>query len=137
MTARYGWVIDKDHLWTGSQWGRAMTNNDLSGRYRVAGSPVAWFVMGYARRWVADEMWVVDDDGYDVLVETGDGEWVRDPDRVIVVMVGDDREHVVDIGDLTALNDDDYCTECGQIGCTADGRDRDNDNSNANPGETT
>jgi len=44
--------------------------------------------------------------------------------RVVVVMVGDDREHTVDPEDLTRLDDDAYCAECGQIGCTGDGRDR-------------
>lgn len=34
-----------------------------------------------------------------------------------VVMVGDDREHVVDADDCTPLEDGRYCTTCGQIGC--------------------
>jgi hypothetical protein len=45
--------------------------------------------------------------------------------NLVVVMVGDDREHIVDPDDCTALDDDAYCHECGQIGCTMDGRDRD------------
>jgi len=44
--------------------------------------------------------------------------------RVVVVMVGDDQAHTVDVEDLTQINDEDYCYECGQVGCTADGRDR-------------
>ncbi len=35
----------------------------------------------------------------------------------IYIMVGDDRRHHVDLHDVTPLNDDDYCGECGQIGC--------------------
>ncbi len=37
--------------------------------------------------------------------------------RLIVVMVGDDREWSVEPADLTPLDDDDYCAGCGQIGC--------------------
>ena len=44
--------------------------------------------------------------------------------RARVVMVGDDQEHVVEPGDLVKIDDEDYCHECGQVGCTADGRDR-------------
>ena len=50
---------------------------------------------------------------------------VDDADRVRVVMVGDDREHVVFRDDLRAIDDLDYCLQCGQIGCAHDGRDRD------------
>lgn len=45
-----------------------------------------------------------------IQIETG---------RILAVMVGDDREHSVDPDDCTLLNDDDYCSECGQVGCTA------------------
>ena len=46
----------------------------------------------------------------------------EDWSRVIVVMVGDDREHVVQVEDLEPLGDGAWCGECGQIGCTNDGR---------------
>jgi hypothetical protein len=39
--------------------------------------------------------------------------------NVVMVMVGDDREHVIDPDDVNALDDDEYCPECGQVGCTA------------------
>jgi hypothetical protein len=51
-----------------------------------------------------------DDDVY--TVETG---------MVLMVMVGDDRRHVIDPEDITELSDDDYCPGCGQIGCKAYG----------------
>jgi hypothetical protein len=35
----------------------------------------------------------------------------------IYVMVGDDRKHHIDLHDVTSLDDDEYCSECGQIGC--------------------
>ena len=45
-----------------------------------------------------------------------DGEWVDgDGARVRVVMVGD-HEWTVDAGDCTPLSEDDYCSECGQVG---------------------
>lgn len=39
-----------------------------------------------------------------------------------VVMVGDDTEHLVQTHDLTVLPEEAFCLECGQIGCTHDGR---------------
>lgn len=60
-------------------------------------------------------MWT-DEDGFDHLVD--DGGFVR------VIMVGDDAVHTVDPDDLRTLDDLDYCAECGQIGCTHDGRER-------------
>lgn len=35
----------------------------------------------------------------------------------IMVMVGDDRPHHVDRHDMTPLEEDEFCHECGQIGC--------------------
>ena len=51
-----------------------------------------------------------------------DTEWSgieNETGMIEVVMVGDDRVFVVDPDDLTAISEDDYCPECGQIGCTA------------------
>jgi hypothetical protein len=38
-----------------------------------------------------------------------------------VTMVGDDTRHLVDVDDLTELPREDFCGECGQIGCSHDG----------------
>lgn len=38
-----------------------------------------------------------------------------------VTMVGDDTRHLVDIDDLEPLPREDFCGECGQIGCDHDG----------------
>lgn len=43
-------------------------------------------------------------------------------DRVLVIMVGDDRQHDVGVDELTVIPEDSYCHSCGQIGCTHDGR---------------
>lgn len=70
------------------------------------------------------------DDGY-VIVRLSDEcpleteEQTYETDTVTAVMIGDDREFVIDVDDLTAIDDLDYCSECGQIGCGHDGRDRD------------
>lgn len=37
--------------------------------------------------------------------------------KVIVVMVGDDRKHAVDPEDCTPIASEDFCGECGQMGC--------------------
>ena len=42
-------------------------------------------------------------------------------ERANVIMVGDDREHEVEVDSLTRLDEDDFCSGCGQIGCTAYG----------------
>lgn len=41
-------------------------------------------------------------------------------DHFYGVMVGDDREFLVDFEDVELIDDDDYCGGCGQIGCTAE-----------------
>lgn len=46
----------------------------------------------------------------------------RPDGRMIVRMVGDDRDWDVDPTDAMPLDDDEFCTECGQIGCAHDGR---------------
>lgn len=80
---------------------------DLDARYSVDGyEGIAFYLRGYVER-------------YDP--ETGE-DIGEDRDYVRAVMVGDDREHVIDVSDLTRLADEDYCGVCGQIGCTHDGR---------------
>lgn len=48
----------------------------------------------------------------------------RETGMARMVMVGDDHVHIIDPEDVTAIPEDDYCASCGQVGCTADGRDR-------------
>lgn len=50
------------------------------------------------------------------FVET-DREEIVDKTKAIVIMVGDDDEWVVDTDDLEPISEDDFCYECGQIGC--------------------
>lgn len=56
-----------------------------------------------------------------------DTEWtgIEEPTGMVkMVMVGDDREHIIDPADCTVIPEEAYCSSCGQIGCTADGRER-------------
>ena len=88
---------------------------DLDARYRVDGWPkVAVYISGYVRTPLVDVQtgelvrnWLGEcDEAYDV-----------DRTRVLVVMVGGNREHEVDVEDLVPISDDEYCSCCGQIGC--------------------
>ena len=73
------------------------------------GEGIAFRVYGWQTEPDADTEWT----GYEV--RTG---------NVIVVMVGDDQQFVVDPEDVTPLAREDYCGECGQVGCCHDGLDR-------------
>lgn len=41
-----------------------------------------------------------------------------DGSSVHAVMIGDDAEWVLNADDLTPLGEDDYCSSCGQVGCS-------------------
>lgn len=102
---------------------------DFSARYMVEGwRGVAYRLLGYAKVWEPSMFIGTDDQGEDYeYEEPGEGEWVDDTSRVIAVMVGDDHKQTVDIEDLTVLGELDYCSECGQVGCSHDRRDRSED----------
>lgn len=78
--------------------------------YTVAGwSGIAWDVLG----------WEIEPDA--------DTEWSgveRRTGNLVVVMIGDDRHFSVHPDEVSPLDEDAYCHECGQIGCTHDGRER-------------
>lgn len=102
---------------------RSMTL-DMSARYRVNGYPgIAFAVRGYAQQWEPFTCLTLDpESGEECEAQTADGEWYDDVTQVIVTAIGDDRKVTVPIDDLTPLSDDAYCHECGQLDCTADGR---------------
>lgn len=78
-----------------------------AGAFTVRQYPgIAWRVLGWETEPDEDTEW----SGYEV--RTG---------RVVAVMVGDDRHFSLDVDDVAALPREDYCGECGQIGCTHDG----------------
>jgi hypothetical protein len=81
--------------------------------YTVRGhGGIAWRVLGWETEPDEDTEW----SGYEN--RTG---------RVITIMVGDNHRFVFDPDDLTPLEREDYCGECGQIGCAHDGLDRSED----------
>lgn len=83
-----------------------MTELDLDARFSVAGyGGIAFYLLDYVK--VRDEDYEWSGIEYD------------DREKVQAVMVGDDRVHEIDVDDLTEISDDDYCPECGQIGCKA------------------
>ena len=102
------------------------TEIDFSANYRIAGyGGIAWYLRSYAKQYT-EESWEYiegdpDDQGSYMYNEP---EEIEDRSRVIAVMVGDDREFEVDIEDITLLPREDFCGQCGQIGCTHDGYDR-------------
>jgi hypothetical protein len=106
-----------------------MTAVDFDARYRVDGyGGVAFYLEGYAttEEYEGDYLVCEDEECDHHLSEMcwaeGDTSIVTDHDHVIAAMVGDDRKHTVSVDDLSLLADDDYCSGCGQVGCTADGR---------------
>lgn len=78
----------------------------MNAHYRHAAYPgVAWWIK---RPCVVNEY---DEDTGELIHE-------EDSDRfVVAVMVGDDREFIHDVDELTRLAETEYCHECGQIGC--------------------
>lgn len=53
----------------------------------------------------------------DLCWTEGDTSLVTDLDWVYAVMVGDDREHLVEVSSLTLLPENEFCHGCGQTGC--------------------
>lgn len=103
-----------------------MTNEefDFDATYKVEGyNGIAWRVDQYAVEEYEVEIPHEVENDYGELETTYeyDIELVEDRTRVVCHMVGDDREFIHDITDLTKLSDDEYCPECGQIGCKAYG----------------
>lgn len=97
---------------------------NMDARYSVSYMPgVAFYLRGYATRereiaqsfcWHSNS--APHDDDCEFFYEL---EEVPNYDMVRAVMVGDDREHLIDVDDLISIEDDDYCPGCGQIGCGA------------------
>lgn len=74
---------------------------------------VAYSVNGYsgvAFRALGHPIESVDCDGFETANE----------DMVQVVMIGDDRVFTVDMEDLTPIEREEFCGQCGQIGCGHD-----------------
>lgn len=82
-------------------------NTFAADAYRVHGyNGVAWHVYGWE------------------TIPTEETEWSGLEDRtgnVVCVMIGDDTHFTFSPEDITPLDREDYCGQCGQIGCLHDG----------------
>lgn len=98
---------------------------DMDARYSVQGwGGIAFYLLGYDTEWTQEE-WIYcgegdEDDEANYLYN--EPEEIENTDRVRAVMVGDDRVFTFDLDELTPIADEDYCHECGQIGCKGDFR---------------
>ena len=70
---------------------------------------VAWYVLGWQTEPDKDTEWTG--------LESRTG-------RLVCMMVGDDEHHAIDPDAVRPLAREDYCGDCGQIGCGHDGLDR-------------
>ena len=85
-----------------------MTEIDFDSTYAVDEyRGIAWHLLGYEIIYDEDYEW--------------SGVTYENKERVRAYMIGDDREFVFDIDQLTKLDDSEYCPGCGQIGCGAYG----------------
>ena len=92
------------------------TEINFDEHYAVEGyRGIAFYLLGFATETVEVQ---ITDEFEDGPVYFYDHETVEDRSMVRAVMVGDNREHIVDVDDLTMIADEDYCPECGQIGCS-------------------
>jgi ribosomal protein S27E len=94
----------------------------------LANQDAAYTVRGYegiAWRFIEQEtmmsFWVECEDCGDEESCCWDEEEEVFTGNVRMHMVGDDRGFIFDPDDCTIINDEAYCPECGQIGCTASG----------------
>ncbi len=85
-------------------------DSSFDGAYTQSGyKGIAWRVLG----------WETEPDE--------DTEWTGMENRtgmLVCRMIGDDRDFIFDPDDIEPLDRDEYCSECGQIGCGHDGLDR-------------
>ena len=68
----------------------------------TTGPGVAWWILGWQTEPDEDTEWTGIENRTDYLV---------------AMMVGDDAHHLIEEDEIQALSRDDYCGECGQLGC--------------------
>lgn len=95
---------------------------DFDARYRLSGSSIAYWLKGYSttEEYEGDQLLCDDEDCDHQLSELcwaeGDTPIVTDLEWVIAVMVGDDREHLLEVSELTLITDPVVCP-CGDTQC--------------------
>jgi hypothetical protein len=86
---------------------------DFDAHYMVEGyGKIAWYLLGYVTTTVEVHDGFSENQYADYELEE-----IEDRDVVRAVMVGDDREHWIGVEDLILLDEDNYCSCCGQVGC--------------------
>ncbi len=110
--------VESPHNTTDTTNGQAAI--DFDAHYRVDGyRGIAWSLIGYAHETLPTICYGEDEDGNEVELEDwSETERVDDLTKVVAVMVGDDRKFTFDVDEVTPINEDAFCHECGQIGCT-------------------
>lgn len=100
------------------------TDEDFRTVWRIDGcGNVAFRVTGWVMEYqVDDDQIICPDDECDhqlseMCWEAGHGAIVQSDEWIKAVMIGDDREDSYHIDTLSPLTDDQFCRECGQIGC--------------------
>lgn len=100
-----------------------MKELDFSKHYRVEDSPgIAWYlhspVMEREPECTGHPADYDDPMGETVYCDGScNDEPIESDTQVYAVMVGDDRKHIIDIEDLVPIEEEDFCRDCGQIGC--------------------
>jgi len=90
----------------------AWTRGDHVRHPRFAGVAL-WFVgYKYHQECDLDDVWQDEEDRW----MHGYKSWI-DFETAVVRMVGDDRDHEVSSAELKALDEDEFCGGCGQVGC--------------------
>lgn len=89
---QYDWAMRDTSMFEGPLSGKVIKVEDYGG--------VAFYVDGYTTRRM-------------------DANRTRATEVIQCHMIGDDRQFFFDPGDygITVLEDDQYCSECGQVGC--------------------
>lgn len=92
------------------------TNIDFSKAHKHPDYPgVAWAIEGYNIE-RAPVMLDPDDELSGVYYD--ESEEVEDVTQVRCHMIGDDRTFLFDTEDMIELDDEEYCSSCGQVGCS-------------------
>ncbi len=89
---------------------------------------VAWWVRGWETEQIEDwSFWeaVADEDGEDAVPDDAEPDWLTCRTGMLVcTMVGDDALFLIDPDDVQQIAREDYCGQCGQLGCHHDGLSR-------------
>jgi hypothetical protein len=109
---------------TDTNFSHPLSEDHLDARYKVQGWPgIAVWIKGWMTEQVEEDPYLICDDEIGECDHQSEMCWTEGDTSIVegnmlrVVMVGDDAEHIVDPDDLVVIDDEDYCSHCGQIGC--------------------